>query len=71
MITGEAVLVSKRVGSKVIGGTVFKVGVLYMRATHVGKDSSIARIVDLMEKAQMSKAPIQRIAGTTSSTPAA
>eukprot|EP00056_Hartaetosiga_gracilis_P006649 m.98545 g.98545 ORF g.98545 m.98545 type:complete len:537 (+) comp12522_c0_seq1:1204-2814(+) len=62
MITGESKLISKQRDDIVIGGTSLKGGVIIFRATHVGKDSSIARIVDLMEKAQMSKAPIQRIA---------
>ncbi|EGD77650.1 ATPase [Salpingoeca rosetta] len=62
MITGESRPVTKDKGDAVIGGTILKTGVLVCEATHVGKDSSLARIVDLIEHAQMSKAPIQRIA---------
>eukprot|EP00055_Hartaetosiga_balthica_P008511 m.31953 g.31953 ORF g.31953 m.31953 type:complete len:1356 (+) comp6348_c0_seq1:284-4351(+) len=62
MITGESRMIHKKEGDIVIGGTILKSGVLVCTATHVGKDTSIARIVDLMEKAQMSKAPIQAIA---------
>eukprot|EP00043_Microstomoeca_roanoka_P012258 m.117956 g.117956 ORF g.117956 m.117956 type:complete len:1091 (-) comp15440_c1_seq2:314-3586(-) len=62
MITGESRPITKNEGDAVIGGTILKTGVLIIEATHVGKDSSLARIVELIEKAQMSKAPIQRIA---------
>lgn len=63
MITGESMLISKQKDSVVIGGTILQSGMAHVRATHVGKDASLARIVQLMEQAQMSKAPIQRIAG--------
>ncbi len=63
MITGESMLISKQKDSLVIGGTILQSGMAHVRATHVGKDASLARIVQLMEQAQMSKAPVQRIAG--------
>lgn len=63
MITGESMLISKKEDSAVIGGTILQSGMAQVRATHVGKDASLARIVQLMEQAQMSKAPVQRIAG--------
>lgn len=62
MLTGEALPVEKAVGDSVIGGTILQGGLLHVRATHVGQDSSLAKIVSLMEEAQMSKAPIQRMA---------
>lgn len=63
MITGESVLVLKNVNDSVIGGTILYSGMAHVRATHVGKDASLARIVQLMEQAQLSKAPIQKWAG--------
>lgn len=63
MITGESRPITKQEGDAVIGGTILKTGVLCCEATNVGRDSSLARIVDLIEQAQTSKAPIQRIAG--------
>eukprot|EP00049_Salpingoeca_infusionum_P025293 m.18491 g.18491 ORF g.18491 m.18491 type:complete len:1017 (-) comp7880_c0_seq1:380-3430(-) len=62
MITGEPMLVTKSEGLPVIGGTILKLGVLHCKATRVGSDTSLSRIVQLMEQAQMSKAPAQLIA---------
>ena len=63
MLTGEAFLLRKQKDDAVIGGTILALGMIVMKVTHAGKDASLARIVALVEKAQMSKAPIQRIAG--------
>ncbi|EGD80623.1 ATPase [Salpingoeca rosetta] len=62
MITGESRPITKNIGDTVMGGTILKTGVLTFEATHVGKDTSLSQIVQLIEQAQMSKAPIQRIA---------
>ncbi len=62
MLTGESVPVAKAAGSPVIGGTINRTGAFRYRATTVGEDSVLARIVRLMRDAQGSQAPIQRLA---------
>lgn len=62
MITGESIPVDKRVGDEVFGATINKEGVFKFRATKVGKETTLAQIIKLVEEAQVSKAPIQRIA---------
>lgn len=67
MITGESIPVSKRAGDTLIGATINKNGTLTMKATKVGKDTALAGIIKVVEEAQGSKAPIQRIADVISS----
>jgi P-type Cu+ transporter len=62
MVTGESMPVSKMEGAKVIGGTVNQSGGLVLSAEKVGRDTMLARIVDMVARAQRSRAPIQRLA---------
>jgi Cu+-exporting ATPase len=62
MLTGEPMPVDVGPGSEVIGGTVNTTGSFVMRATRVGRETALARIVELVDRAQGSKAPIQRLA---------
>ncbi len=64
MITGEPVPVQKTDGVKVIGGTLNTTGVFRFRTEHVGSDTALARIVQMVQSAQGSKAPAQRLADT-------
>jgi len=61
MLTGESLPVSKAVGDKLIGATLNKQGLLHFQATAVGRQTALAQIVKLVEQAQGSKAPIQRV----------
>jgi P-type Cu+ transporter len=62
MLTGESVPVDKTVGDTVIGATLNKNGFLKIKATKVGRDTALAQIIKVVEEAQGSKAPIQRLA---------
>ncbi len=61
MLTGESLPVEKKVGDSVIGATINKHGTFKFRATKVGKDTALSQIVRVVEEAQGSKAPIQRL----------
>lgn len=64
MLTGEPLPIEKVSGDEVIGGTVNQTGTLLVRASHVGDDTVLARIVSVVADAQRSRAPIQRVADT-------
>jgi Cu+-exporting ATPase len=66
MLTGESMPIEVAPGSTVIGGTLNATGSFVMRATRVGRDTVLAGIVDLVQRAQGSKAPIQRLADRVS-----
>ncbi|AUI36093.1 copper-translocating P-type ATPase [[Bacillus] caldolyticus] len=66
MITGESIPVDKKEGDYVIGATINTNGVLTIRAEKVGKDTALANIIKIVEEAQGSKAPIQRMADVIS-----
>ncbi|MCA9956994.1 MAG: heavy metal translocating P-type ATPase, partial [Anaerolineales bacterium] len=61
MLTGESLPVSKQAGDELIGATLNKQGLLKFEATKVGKETALAQIIKLVEQAQGSKAPIQRV----------
>ncbi|HEV2404538.1 MAG TPA: heavy metal translocating P-type ATPase, partial [Ktedonobacterales bacterium] len=64
MLTGESLPVEKGPGDTVIGATINQTGMLRMRATRVGADTMLASVIRMVEQAQGSKAPIQRLADT-------
>lgn len=66
MLTGESVPIDKTVGDSVIGATINKNGFIKIKATKVGKDTALAQIIKVVEEAQGSKAPIQRLADSIS-----
>ncbi len=62
MVTGESIPVSKQVGDEVIGGTMNREGSFKMEVTKIGMNTTLQQIVQMVEDAQLSKAPIQRLA---------
>jgi Cu+-exporting ATPase len=66
MLTGESMPVNKTEGDRVFGGTVNRTGAFQVRATTLGEDSALARIVRLMREAQATRAPIQNLADRVS-----
>ncbi|MGI9020883.1 MAG: heavy metal translocating P-type ATPase [Solirubrobacterales bacterium] len=67
MVTGESLPVGKEVGGEVIGATLNQTGAFRFRATRVGRETMLAQIIRLVEEAQSSKAPIQRLADKVAS----
>lgn len=67
MITGEPIPVDKKVGDEVVSGTINEQGYIKFRATKVGADTLLSQIIKMVENAQSSKAPIERLADTISS----
>jgi Cu+-exporting ATPase len=66
MVTGESMPIAKIAGDRVVGGTINQTGAFVMRADRVGRDTVLAQIVEMVAKAQRSRAPIQRLADQVS-----
>ena len=66
MLTGEPMPVEKEAGNQVVAGTINKTGSILFRATRVGKDTALARIISMVKRAQNSKPPIGRLADVIS-----
>ena len=66
LVTGESIPIEKTAGSQVIGGTINVHGALKVRATKVGADTTLSKIVKIVQEAQTSKAPIERLVDTIS-----
>jgi len=64
MITGESMPVNKGIGDEVIGGTINGKGSIVVRVTRIGKDTVLSKVIRLVEEAQFTKAPVQRLADT-------
>jgi len=62
IITGESIPIDKKTGDKIIGGSINKNGYLQFKATKVGSHTVLASIIEMVKRAKMSKAPVQRIA---------
>ena len=67
MVTGESMPTEKTIKSSVIGATINQDGILYIKATKIGKDTFLAHIIKLVEEAQGTKVPIQRLADKVTS----
>ena len=67
MVTGESIPVDKSVGGSVIGSTINKTGSFIFKATKIGSETMLSRIVEMVKEAQSSRAPIQRMADAVSS----
>jgi P-type Cu+ transporter len=67
MLTGESFPTTKQIGDQVVGATLNKTGSFQFRATKIGKDTALAQIVKLVQQAQNSKAPIQKLADNITS----
>jgi Cu+-exporting ATPase len=67
MLTGESMPITKKTGDEVMGGTINKSGLLKIQAAKIGSSTTLAQIISLVEKAQLSKVPMQKLADKISS----